>query len=51
MDVSYIISIWIMYSWKIIMEDEFFIESKMKYLMNLEDEDHGFSIHYFVFHV
>ncbi len=33
------------------MEDEFFIESKMKYLMNLEDEDHGFSIHYFVFHV
>jgi len=26
---------------------KFFIESKMKYLMNLEDEDHGFSIHHF----
>jgi hypothetical protein len=24
-----------------------FIESKVKHLMNLEDEDHGFSIHHF----
>lgn len=29
--------------WKV----KFFIESKVRYLMNLEDEDHGFSIHHF----
>jgi hypothetical protein len=31
--------------WKV----KFFIESKVKYLMNLEHEDHGFSIHKFSF--
>jgi hypothetical protein len=31
--------------WKV----KIFIESKVKYLMNLEDEDHGFCIYQFIF--
>jgi len=36
---------------KSLLKVKFFIESKVRYLTNLEDEDHGFSIHHFFPHV